>query len=963
MTTRVQIESSSTMFLDGDGWLLATDPENVGKNQNWFNAPQTEATPVTIPNIIQEVYPHYHGVVWYWKDFVVDMNPHSEGRFLIRFEMVDYKADVWINGVHVGSHETADGAFLLDMTEAIKAGKENRLAVRVLNPTYEPIDGISLNETPHRIKGYPLKIGAIPNYGGIADSVSIDLVPAVYISDLYVIPDPQTGLVQLEMTIKNTRELSIEDELQLAVTTARHGELMALKQESHQLEPGETVLTIQMKVDNPRLWDIDDPFLYRVTARVREHQSNSFDESSTRFGFRDFRFEYGWFRLNGRRIFLKCSHTGSAHPIYLHRQHTPDLLNRDVLNCKMMGFNAIRHISGAAFRDNLDYCDEIGMLVYEEPWAAWWMEDSDKLTYRYNLSLSEMIRRDRNHPSLVIWGLLNETGDDTLFRHAVQALELVRALDTTRMVLLNSGRFDNDNEIGSLSNPGSHNWEDVLDDRHHYQRVPHTAKEISTLRSLGTADKHYFVSEYGVGSGQNLSRMVRLYQQHSAAHGEAYSIIRGYLNQFLDDWNRWKLDEAFTDPDEFFTQSLSHMATQRKLGWNAIRANPNMAGHNMTGTVDGDSINAEGLTTIFRELKPGTVDALYDSLAPLRLCLFAEPANLYSGSSVSLEVVLANEDVLQPGPYPLRLQVVGPGNFRAYDRTIEVEVPGAVNRKEPPLAYPIFHDELMLEGPGGQYRFVARFEKGAAAFGGEVEFYVTDSHQMPVVRDEVVLWGEDNDLEKWFKLNQIATRRFNPAVTDRRELILVSRAPHASGGAEAFRDLATRVARGSSVVFLSPAVFAGEGESTRWAPLKNKGRIDQISRGAPQGLGPYMADDWCKKHPIFDGLQCGGLMDYTIYRDLIPDEVWFDQQLPAEAVAGSIFTSFGYSSGLLISMHEFGAGRFILNTLRIRENLGAVPAAERLLRNMLNYAAENLNQPIVPLPDNFEATLSDLGLR
>ena len=963
MATQAEDAASSTASLDGGGWLLATDPENVGRSQKWYIAPQAEATPVTIPNIIQEVFPHYHGIVWYWKKFSASENPHSGGRYLIRFEMVDYKADVWINGIHVGSHETADGAFVLDMTEAVKPGAENRLAVRVLNPTYEPIDGIALNETPHRIKGYPLKIGSIPNYGGIADSVYLMIVPAVYISDLYVVADPKTGIVQLETTIKNTRERSIESDLQLSVSTARYGQLMALKQENHQFEPGETVLTTQVKVDNPRLWDIDNPFLYRATVQIRENQSKSFDESSARFGFRDFRFEDGWFRLNGRRIFLKCSHTGSAHPIYIHRQHSPDLLNRDVLNCKMMGFNAIRHISGAAFKSNLDYCDEIGMLVYEEPWAAWWMADSDKLAYRYNLSLSEMIRRDRNHPSLVIWGLLNETGDGTLFRHAVQVLKLVRSLDMTRMVLLNSGRFDNDNEIGSLSNPGSHVWEDVLDDRHGYQRVPHTAKEINTLRDLGTAEKHYFISEYGVGSGQDFSRMVRLYQQHSATHGEAYGMIRGYLDQFMDDWNRWKLDQVFIGPDDFFTQSLSHMAAQRKLGWSAIRANPNMAGHSMTGTVDGDSVNAEGLTTIFRELKPGAVDALFDSLAPLRLCLFAEPANLYSGSPFNLEVVLANEDVLQPGKYPLRLQIVGPGNFRAFNRAIEVEVPAAVNGKEPPLAYPVFNKDVVMKGPSGKYRFVARFEKGAAASGGDVDFYITDSEDMPTVHAEVGLWGEDTDLEKWLKVNRIVTRRFNPAATDQREVILVSRAPQAPGGAEAFGDLATRIAKGSSVVFLSPIVFAGEGESTRWAPLKNKGRIDQISRGAPQGLGPYMADDWSKKHPIFDGLQSGGLMDYTIYRDLVPDEVWYDQQSPAEAVAGSIFTSFGYSAGLLISVHEFGAGRFILNTLGIRENLGVDPAAERLLRNMLNYAAANLNQPLAPLPGNFESMLKDIGLQ
>jgi hypothetical protein len=139
--------------------------------------------------------------------------------------------------------------------------------------------------------------------------------------------------------------------------------------------------------------------------------------------------------------------------------------------------------------------------------------------------------------------------------------------------------------------------------------------------------------------------------------------------------------------------------------------------------------------------------------------------------------------------------------------------------------------------------------------------------------------------------------------------------------------------------------------------LKNKGRVDNIPRWL------YLSDDWSKKHPIFDGLQSGALMDYTIYRDIIPNEVWYEQQLPTEAVAGSIHTSCGYSSGLLLSVHEFGAGRFILNTLWIRENLGNVPVAERLLRNMLNYATANLNQPPAPLPDNFAITLKDMGLQ
>ena len=166
------------------------------------------------------------------------------------------------------------------------------------------------------------------------------------------------------------------------------------------------------------------------------------DEYSVRCGFRDFRFENGYFRLNGRRIFLKCSHTGNHCPIGQQLPHDPDLLRRDLHNVKVMGFNAIRFIAGVATRYQLDLCDEIGLLVYEEAYANWCLEDSPKMAERFDRSLGEMILRDRNHPSIVIWGLLNETPEGPVFRHAVDALKLVRTLDDSRMVMLNSGRWD-----------------------------------------------------------------------------------------------------------------------------------------------------------------------------------------------------------------------------------------------------------------------------------------------------------------------------------------------------------------------------------------------------------------------------------------------------------------------------------------------------------------------------------------
>lgn len=79
---------------------------------------------------------------------------------------------------------------------------------------------------------------------------------------------------------------------------------------------------------------------------------------------------------------------------------------------------------------------------YEEPYAAWCLQASPKMAERYDESLFGMVRRDRNHPSVIIWGLLNETHDGPVFRHAAAALPKLRELDDSRMVLLNSGRWD-----------------------------------------------------------------------------------------------------------------------------------------------------------------------------------------------------------------------------------------------------------------------------------------------------------------------------------------------------------------------------------------------------------------------------------------------------------------------------------------------------------------------------------------
>jgi hypothetical protein len=1130
--------------LDSEDWLLATDPQNVGRDQGWFRAAQPEAKPTKVPWIIQDAFPGYHGIAWYWREFTAPANPHgATGRYLLRFWAVDYKADVWLNGAPVGQHEGGESPFVLDVTQAIQPNQKNRLAVRVLNPTHQPIDGIVLNETAHRNKALPYTPGSAWDQGGIIDSVELLVAPAVRVADLFVRPDWQTGDVRIQATIHNAGPAAASGHLELTIAPAAAGETLAVGRVAPTLPPGETVIESRLRVANPRLWELNDPFLYRVTARVRSDGSDSCDEYSVRCGFRDFRFERGAFRLNGRRIYLRCSHTGNCCPVGLELPPDPDFLRRDLLNAKAMRFNAIRFIAEVAKRYQLDMADEIGLMVYQESYAGWCLADSPKMPARYDESVLGMVRRDRNHPSVTMWGLLNETPDGPVFRHAASILPALRALDDSRLVMLNSGRWDaqgggvagiqvwrnatrvdpcvtfngTDNkiqalgitwapgqlafhpgrdgefavvrwtapadeqvdfsavftsiaerattdvhvlhngkslfaaginvagggmeqkfratvavrakdtldcvcgygngnygadttalavtvkcasgkkfdaaadfsskqnpngpwsygqmapgerpqastfvpypaglvekQIGSLSNPGSNVWEDVLADRHPYQRVPHTADIIRTLRTIDGGGQPLFLSEYGIGSSNDLLRLVRHYERLGKTDVEDAALYRSHRDRFLADWERWKLAEAFDRPEDFFAQSNARMGGQRLLGLNAIRANPNVVGHSLTGTVD-QGMTAEGLWTTFRELKPGTVDALFDGFAPLRWCLFVEPVHVYRKSSVRVEAVLANEDALPPGEYPVRVQVVGPGLARTFEKTLTVTIPPREGKDEPPMVLPVLAEDVVIDGPAGKYRLLATFERGAAAAGEAVEFYVDDPARMPAVETEVTLWGTDAGLSQWLGEHGIRVRPFATEAPNRREVILAAAAPPAPGGAAAFRALAERIARGATVVFISPAAFAEKEHRTRWLPLANKGSI----AGLPAWL--YHKEDWAKPHAIFDGLPAAGLLDYTFYRELIPDAAFVGQDPPAEAVAGGINATIGYSSGLTVAVYRLGAGRFVVNTLHIREHLGRQPVAERLLRNMLRFAAQDAAQPPAALPPDFAETLKTFG--
>lgn len=975
------LNSSTSVSLDGE-WFIATDPENSGRDQRWFTRSGSGAAKTRVPSVIQEMFPAYHGVAWYWREFTAPIHPDKLGRFLLRFEAVDYLADVWINGLHVGGHEGGETPFSLDITKVVKPNAANLLAVRVLNPGSERIDGIALKETPHRNKFVPYFSGASYDSGGIIGSVSLQLVPAVRMEQVFVRPDWKTGNIRFQATLQSALDKAARGKLHLSVAPAAAGNTIVFASHDAEIMSGGSRVSAELQLRQFRFWDLDDPYLYRVSARLQVEGSASVQEVSVRCGFRDFRVVNGYFRLNGKRVFLRSTHTGNHCPIgqVLPPDAAPDLLRRDMLYAKASGFNTVRFI-GVAYPYQLDLCDEIGLMVLEESYADWLMEDSPKMKERWDRSTREMILRDRNHPCLTVWQLLNETSDGPVFRHAAESLGLVRSLDDSRLVLLSSGRFDGDLSIGTVSNPDSAEWEHLWGkeapgggriamnypsgvgsgDFHFYPIVPQSEESEQFGRTLGQGSKPVFLSEYGIGSLMNAIHEARMYEQAGARPDlEDFQLMRSMADAMIADWKRFGMEGVYPFPEDMLADSQRRMARHRLLGFNLIRSNPRLCGFNLTGMLD-HAMTGEGIWRFWRDWKPHTMDAMQDGWWPLRWCLFVHKTHNYAGRPFRVEAVLATEDVLGPGEYPASFRINGPpGNV--WEQKAMVKVSQTAVGEDGPLAIPVLNDEVTLSAEPGSYELVADLEFGGAPLGRSWQFFLSDSAFLPRLDQTVTTWGMDPKVQEWLKEHGIICQPFGDPIGNRREIILIGDLSKQGSDPSQWKDLAARMARGSKAIFLSHEVFQREKDPVGWIPLAHKGRryrfVDHL----------YHKECVAKAHPIFEGLQTKAILDWYYYGQLIPHFVFDKQDIPNEVVAAAFAVGYGvpdvapsYASGILMGTYKFGDGEFVLNTFPILDQLDNNPATDRMLLNLIKYASRELDKPLAEMPNNFDETLVSIG--
>ena len=340
---------------------------------------------------------------------------------LLTFHGVMLSCEVFLNGEKVAEHRGGYTPFQVDISHVIRHGVENQLAV-VVDSNEEPTTAPFGN------------VVDFLTYGGIYREVELSFINPVSVKDCFV----QTSAVmqpQKQLTLALTLANTIANKAELAVSCSLYdnddGKLVT--QFNHALALSgerEQSFDLTQAVSNVACWSTESPKLYRLEVRLSDGEE-PLDLYEVRFGFREVAFTAQGFFLNGKKIKLRGLNRHQSYP-YVGYAMPASAQRRDAEILKHeLGVNMVRCSHYPQSDHFLDRCDELGLLVFDE--IPGWQHVSDNPAWQSNVlqQTREMIEKDRNHPSVVIWGVrVNESRDaDELYQ---QTNALTRQLDPTR---------------------------------------------------------------------------------------------------------------------------------------------------------------------------------------------------------------------------------------------------------------------------------------------------------------------------------------------------------------------------------------------------------------------------------------------------------------------------------------------------------------------------------------------------
>ncbi len=432
-------------WIDMNGqWGFCFDDENRGLKELWQTRVDPFETEITVPFPPESRASGigdtgFHPIVWYRRTFALDP-AIRDGRILLHFGAVDYRAQVWVNGQLVAAHEGGHTPFYADITTALNTGDAEQ--VIVVRAEDSPTDlsqprGKQFWEEKARDIWYTRTTG-------IWQSVWIEPVPDTYINRVRWTPLLERGQVGVHLRLNQMPRAGMRVHVRLSL----HG--VTIVDDVYALTPGRMEIQRNVSLEATQqmnwrkvIWSPDYPNL--VDAVVTLYDGDlPLDQINSYLGLRTVGIEGGFFMLNGSPTYLRLvleqgywDDTNLTPP-------SPDALREEVKLIKALGFNGVRVHQKVENPQFLYWCDRLGIMVWGEMASAF--NFSTEAIQRFTREWLEVLERDYNHPSIICWVPFNESwgvpnlATDPAQRHYVRALyHLTHALDTTRPVIGNDG--------------------------------------------------------------------------------------------------------------------------------------------------------------------------------------------------------------------------------------------------------------------------------------------------------------------------------------------------------------------------------------------------------------------------------------------------------------------------------------------------------------------------------------------
>lgn len=439
-----QNEFRNTMNLSGI-WKFKKDSLGMGEKEQWFNGLK-DTRSIAVPGSWNDQFDDmrdYLDLAWYEKETYIPAGWKGQ-RIFIRVGSANYAAKVWINGIPLGKHDGGHLPFAFEISSLLKWNASNRINIQIENvlkpsrvPTGGPVAGGLFSSNPKaNFDFFP--------YAGLQRDVWLYTTPsAAAISDVTI----KTGFQSTEglLEVKVARQGKVS---RGKVTVSGNGQNV---EAPIRFADGEA--TASLKIPNVRLWSPEDPFLYAVSVTIGD-DDKPIDHYITETGIRTITANSKQVLLNGKPVFLKGFGKHEDFPIFGRGAAYPVMV-KDYSLLKWVGANSYRTSHYPYDEEYMKMADREGILIIDEIPAVglYFNGDTTELQLRQAVCkqyINELISRDKNHPSVIMWSIANEPfppkinissteekkGDDRSIALLTELFEQVKKQDPTRLSTL-----------------------------------------------------------------------------------------------------------------------------------------------------------------------------------------------------------------------------------------------------------------------------------------------------------------------------------------------------------------------------------------------------------------------------------------------------------------------------------------------------------------------------------------------